>query len=627
MPNIAIIRSAIKRWLIPLIILITIFLIPFPFNSGSTTSSLVKCSQEKCIFNKIGNLEKTQRQSQDIDFYIKSMSCANTPEWAPLGRKSIWLKSSSDGTSINFPVLFPNDGKTIGMFSIAIPKILGSCNIDFQVIKSREYILKVNGFLVRSQKYDSPVFGIGTVASNVSNPGTESFIEFGYGKKTNGVPAVYNLFFILSIIGLALFAVRRASGDKIVSSSIDREKFQISDINIFMIETLTLYAIALIKWALMWTPNKDVVNWARDTPFNQAGPRYSDFFEIFLGASNHNPFQYSAVNYPPSALMILKPFTILGGMKSFVVLVAISIALILHVFTNCLNSIPKTLSFWIVLLNFPILFAFDRGNLDIFAIALTLVALTIRDSRTILAGLLIGIAICLKLWPILFLVIFIKRRAYRRLIVVAVSMFTCLTVFADKFFHGTPLLALKTNTLSAGAGYIAHNVSLPNVIGLVLSLFKTHDPSTVARFSQSLVAIVTTYSLGAVCLIVSILSRRFFTAIYSISLFVILVPQVTFYYRLGAMLVPFYFYLQGERHKYSRVKQNLIALCWGLLFAPVAFYYVPASAVGTDTIFPTLSICALTLLLFAKELKTVFSNGYMNNVTRAIRNWERTPKI
>jgi hypothetical protein len=116
--------------------------------------------------------------------------------------------------------------------------------------------------------------------------------------------------------------------------------------------------------------------------------------------------------YPPSALFFIAP---LGHLRydpariafgSMMALIMVGILFSLH------RRFPRqTLVLFALFLTLPMVKNIDNGNIDVLILALTLAAFYIEDSAA--AGLLLGIAISIKLAPILAVAWFLSRRRFK----------------------------------------------------------------------------------------------------------------------------------------------------------------------------------------------------------------------
>ncbi len=88
-------------------------------------------------------------------------------------------------------------------------------------------------------------------------------------------------------------------------------RFRGSFKSVFLVTVSGMYLLSLILWMIRRDGNPEIVTWSGDSPFVQAGPRFSDFFQVFDGVKYEMPFKYDAVTYPPSTLLLLSMFSFL----------------------------------------------------------------------------------------------------------------------------------------------------------------------------------------------------------------------------------------------------------------------------------------------------------------------------
>lgn len=146
----------------------------------------------------------------------------------------------------------------------------------------------------------------------------------------------------------------------------------------------------------------------------------------------HNPL--TDVNYPPTTFLFLFPFGLIPievaqkiwTILSFSALIG-SIFVILKAVTKKLPLLTFLLIYSFAMLSFPVKFTFGMGQINLILLfLLSLCFLSYQRKKSYLAGIFLGVACAIKLTPVFLLLFFLRKRAFR---VVASVLVTILSVF------------------------------------------------------------------------------------------------------------------------------------------------------------------------------------------------------
>jgi hypothetical protein len=584
--------SKSKRYFLSAIIfLIFVFfqtLIKSDLIEWQSKKTLFTCA-EACAGYRLDLIEVNKAGIYDVQVGVEYEKLVELKQWQPLGKGSFQIRENADSRDFLFPVL---QGDTWSLFSIPIPDTPCPCKLEFTLINSRAFKLTLNGSLVRSQKYNSRVFGIGPVDGFVSKSQNEVSIRISAENPSTYYLYLNNLIFItIFLFGFSLFFLlkKRKKTQENFEKLISNEKLNSA---IFILKTqLVLYGIAILLWALS-RRGKDETLWATNTPFMQAGPRFSDFFEIFTAAQDQNPFTFNATNYPSSSIWILHQFKWLNGEFFFAFVAGLSIGFIVWLI---LQSTSSRIPAFIFLISFPFLFGVDRGNLEFISVILILGAVILAKEYPFVAGVMIGVAASLKLWPILLIVVFF-RESNRFKVWSSTLIFFGLSTLGGWLNYGTsPFISFTTGQTQSGLWSINHNYSLSNMVGLGISTLFERDVDSVQEVSNSLWVNVLRITLGAILISICIFERQFYLRLTAFSSFVVLVAPVAFPYRGLVFFLPF---MVGLITNVKLERGRAWTFGYAMIFSPTAFYYYPGSAIGLDILFAgtaTLVLCGLTI--------------------------------
>lgn len=146
---------------------------------------------------------------------------------------------------------------------------------------------------------------------------------------------------------------------------------------------------------------------------------FGDFLQP-LWQSRLTPSPYIAGNssYLPGANGVFWLFSWLPYWPSFLLFLAISLTTLSFPFWKAESNLDTWSRIGLVLggvwLTYPLLFALDRGNIQLLTVGFIVLAFySSSRNRPVLAGVCLGAAICLKAYPVLFLIIFLRRKSWR----------------------------------------------------------------------------------------------------------------------------------------------------------------------------------------------------------------------
>lgn len=154
--------------------------------------------------------------------------------------------------------------------------------------------------------------------------------------------------------------------------------------------------------------------------------------EAFL--SGVNIYTFGDINYPPTALFLFIPFYLIPVFYSQIIFSLISLAcLILAIFLTAeslnwrFSKKEFLLLFPLVFLSFPVKWTFGMGQMNNLILLLVVAAYFFsKKGKDIYSGLVLGLAISLKIVPILLLSYFLINRKYK---IVLASILSSLLFF------------------------------------------------------------------------------------------------------------------------------------------------------------------------------------------------------
>ena len=270
--------------------------------------------------------------------------------------------------------------------------------------------------------------------------------------------------------------------------------------------------------------------------------------------------------------------------------------------------------FIVIVLSYPVLFALDRGNLEMLLFVLIagfFYFLYVRESPW-LAALLLAAAIAFKLYPATLLLLLLAERRYKPLgltvvLAVARTAVSALAVSALGGFSLAELSAMNTSgkqlyqvsMVDLGGG-VQHGHTLWGVFRLAMKL-RERSPESM---QTTLYAVAS--ALAFLALAVHTVFReteRWKRVLFSVAP-ALLLPYVSADYTLIQMYFPLVFFLRSPRK--SRRDFAYVVL-FALLFIPLDYYYLTADPAGISVSVVVYAVALLGLVVLAFDREVVLS--------------------
>jgi hypothetical protein len=313
-------------------------------------------------------------------------------------------------------------------------------------------------------------------------------------------------------------------------------------------------------------------------------PNYfiSDFGDVYRESINMNPYLGEKSGQFPFLIIIGKLFTILHGYSSYIPFLLIGSIAFAYYAIKYLKIDPwysqATSIFVICFLSYPFLISIDRGNFEFLLFTLLLIFIYLFEKKKYFWSTLpLAMAIAMKVFPAILLVIFISEKRWKELLVSIGVAFT-LTLGSLCLFQGGFLVNAK---------YI---MSLSNFSNN--SLFSAYTSIEPGAYIQRGVTIVTLFKivLGNAVIIPSEYWIKNFKLVYMIIaavvgviiiLFVIfkekvlvflmlLLPPLSADYKLIHIYIPLFLFCNNSQ--LSKL-DDLYVLFFAILIVPKDYYF------------------------------------------------------
>lgn len=323
-------------------------------------------------------------------------------------------------------------------------------------------------------------------------------------------------------------------------------------------------------------------------PFNtflfKPADMFGDLF-IFSGKLTSVPHE-GTWNYPPLMYLFIYPFSLLPK--------GLALGLFLLSFTACFLYIaarnlrqPGTVAtvrdvFIIAFLSYPFLFAFDRANTEwVVFLLLYLFIVCYTQERRFLGSLFLALAISLKIFPAVFLVLLLTGRKYRET-VLTLGLTGGFTLLGFLVFDGGLVANWQRFFQSIGsyaASYVYVGLGWPfghSLFGAIRFLLVWVSHADVTR-SQLFLTVYLGLALLVFLALWFQLSRwqgRLWKQVLLLVFAMELLPQVAPDYRLMHVFIPLFLFVNQE----SPEKNDLLyAVLFALLLIPKDYARLPVN--------------------------------------------------
>jgi len=366
--------------------------------------------------------------------------------------------------------------------------------------------------------------------------------------------------------------------------------------------------------------------WSGQYPANTflPGPlnRYCDSYSLFDQWVRLS-LQGMVMSYLPSVSMILGLLSLLSRNPYTAVAVYLSVFCLFFVIYAYQNmrvpdKIDSIRNAVVVLMSYPFLFTFHTGNMESYVfIFLCLFVYYYRCERSIPACICLAMAVSMKVYPVVFLVLMASDRKYRQifqtLLWIAVFTIVSLVIYSDFSVNG-----LKE--------YFGHFVSGQKVYKDMMILNGQGN-----RFGHSLLNGLRVFMGGSMPAISSIMTQYFLFAVAVfglLSTYIIthkkielwkktmilvicmdILPYTSTDYKLIHLFIPLFLYFNSVR----REKLDLIlTFLLALLFVPKNYYVFPADA------YYTLNIVINPLIMLFLLFLVISTGFHKDPVTKKV---------
>lgn len=321
--------------------------------------------------------------------------------------------------------------------------------------------------------------------------------------------------------------------------------------------------------------------------------RFADYFVLPLVNSNLNPYfnpiipsaQYPLVNVFGYLFSLLPPK---ASFLLFMTLISAAYIYLSYLILWGWGKLPRRLLPLIIpilVLTYPFLFTLDRGNIEILLfVFLLFFLLFFIQKKYVLSAIFLSFAIALKVYPAVFLVLYVPEKKYRALVlsigVTALLTLGSLALFSGGFLANVQFLIHASNFSN---GNLVFFLGSANMVQRGVSLFTFFkilflETGWIAHINMPhfLSAYIKVAALSFVPLAAYIVwvEKTLWRRVALLVFAMLLLPHVSADYKLIHLYLPLFLFILADEH--SRL-DYLYLLIFGLLMIPKDYYYFPTT--------------------------------------------------
>lgn len=342
-------------------------------------------------------------------------------------------------------------------------------------------------------------------------------------------------------------------------------------------------------------------------------PRFSDFHQILMYSNSSDPYTFAASGYPPFGNLVLSPFSLIDPNASLMLFLGITLSGLLALLFSAAHvdesSDTPLKRVGLLIFIFPVVFAVERGNLDLLiALLLGMAVLLHERGWRIFPAILVGTAIAIKIYPVLILLYFLHKKHRLRFVAIASVTAASLTGFA-LYVYG--LFSLEGVQVIVGKLFPSANGKQPDFLGSWSTSIAGLDVALRTATSGlenilpldnllRVIPIVLTVVIVAALACVVIFSRKSIDILAMCVFAMMLLPAVSFHYKAALLLLPIVLMLErGEAHFFSNTK---VLWTYVIAIGPCVWWFFGEGKANVSSIITPISLIALSLVVVWRTL-------------------------
>ncbi len=349
-----------------------------------------------------------------------------------------------------------------------------------------------------------------------------------------------------------------------------------------------------------------------------------DFRRMYASTQGLNPYAGPASNYFPLAYLVFLPFTWMSSMVSLIVFYLVFSVFLFGLliyytrgFRSSFGCVDYLLTLSVFYVSYPVLRFFDRGNIEglvFIFVAAFLVAY--QKKWYYLSVVFLLIAIGMKGFPAVFLVLFLKDKKYKAffLCIFGVILFSLLALasFTGSILDNVSLymqaMSGFQNNFAFAIQSVSQSASLWGALRVCVWYMTSSTLSNMSAYSYYVEHLLMPYAIMMVLMFLMIavyimrVEKAFWKNIALLMFVIIMFPTMSYDYKLLYLLPLFLLFLTREQK--SRFDGYYLVLL-ALLFIPKNYYVFEPSRAPVNDFINIGIMFAISVLIIYDGVKNV----------------------
>lgn len=271
-------------------------------------------------------------------------------------------------------------------------------------------------------------------------------------------------------------------------------------------------------------------------------------------------------------------------------------------------------------LSFPVLFLFERGNCENYLfIFLWLFIYFYRENKFQLSALFLSLAICMKLYPAVFIVLFIKQKKYKEIVLVAIYSvlitFTCLLFFKGGFNNNLQYIYsgfsnLKSLGYFVNNNYVQEGVSFYTFIKPILIYFNGFSVINLESYGFKIFYYLICLTVAAfTSLYILLIEKELWKNVFLLTALMLLLPFMSCPYKLIHLYLSLFLFVNSKPDK----TDFFYSVIFVMLLIPASYWYMMGIITdGGQGI--SISVFITPILIIIMMVK-IFKDGIIENIS------------
>ncbi len=366
--------------------------------------------------------------------------------------------------------------------------------------------------------------------------------------------------------------------------------------------------------------------WPYNTFLFKPQARFSDFFTMRQAMLGMAPYQMGAI-YFPLAFWIILPFTFFSRVFDFLIFNGIFLGFTFWLFvyyTKNFKPMFKSVAAYhgvlaIFFLSYPVLFAIDRGNFEMLLfVFVALFLVCFQQKRFVLSAFFLAVAIGIKGYPAVFLILFLKEKQYRSFFI-GIALVFLLTLAALASFKGGLMDNIHwylSNMESFQHKYILspwilNTASLFSAVKVAIWYASDRNLAVFFRVAIEVLPYYTWFvSLLFVLIAVYVLwfQKVLWKNVALLVFVIIMFPTTSYDYKLLYLFLPFLLFLTRQNPDSSGFSRCYLIL-FAFLFIPKNYYVFLPSDASINNFLNIGIMLAISGLIFYEHFREYYAVG------------------